>query len=75
MTGELSVLDQTGDTKVAWDSENDDEIAAARRTFNDLRGKGYLAFRVNKQGDKGQEMREFDPEAEKIILAPQMRGG
>ena len=75
MTGELSVLDQTGDTKVAWDSENDDEIATARRTFNDLRGKGYLAFRVNKQGDKGQEMREFDPEAEKIILAPQMRGG
>lgn len=72
---ELVILDQTGDTKIIWDPEKTEEVAHARETFDKLRKKGYAAYSVNKKGDKGEVIREFDPDAEKMILAPQMVGG
>lgn len=72
---ELVILDQTGDTKMIWDAEKPDEVAHARDTFEKFKKKGYAAYRVNKKGDQGEVLREFDPEAEKMILAPQMVGG
>jgi len=73
--GELSVLDRTGDTKIMWDSAQDAEVDAARATFDDLKKKGYLAYSVNKKGDKGEVMKKFDPDAERIIMAPPLVGG
>ena len=73
--GELAVMGRQGDTKVIWDASNADEVAAARKTFDELRGKGFLAFSVKAMGGKGEQIFKFDPEAEKIILAPPMRGG
>jgi hypothetical protein len=72
---EMCVLDRTGDTKIIWDPENADEVETARQTFDKLRKKGYAAYSVKKNGDKGEVIREFDPNAEKLILAPQMVGG
>ena len=73
--GEMAILNISGDTKTVWDSENEDEVAAAEKTFDDLMEKGYMAFRVKKDGDKGRIMRNFDSEAEKMILAPRIVGG
>ncbi len=75
MTGTLHVMNGTGDTRVIWSADNADEVAAARKTFDDLRKKGFLAFSVKRSGDKGEQITTFDPDAEKIILAPPMRGG
>lgn len=75
MTGTMAVLNQTGDVKTVWDSENEDEVSAARKQFDDLRKKGFLAYRVKRNGTKGEVIRTFDPEAESIILAPPMVGG
>lgn len=76
MTGEMAVLDHTGDTKVIWDAERPDEVAVARDTFNNLKKKGYLAYTVEgKDGAKGKVISEFDPTAERLIMAPPMRGG
>jgi len=72
---ELCILDQTGDTKIIWDTDKPDEVENARETFNKLRKKGYAAYSVNRKGDKGEVLREFDPEAEKLILAPPTVGG
>lgn len=72
---ELHVLDPSGDTKVIWDPERPEEVAQARSTFDALKGKGYLAYRVDRGGDKGAVLREFDPSADKMILAPQTVGG
>jgi hypothetical protein len=75
-TGELAVMDHTGDMKIIWSSDNEDEVAQARKTFDDMRAKGYAAYRVEgKKGEKGEVIREFDPAAEKIIMAPAMVGG
>lgn len=74
-TREMTVLDKTGDTKIVWDASKPDEVEAARQTFDRLRKKGYAAYSVKRNGDQGEVIREFDPQAEKVILAPQMIGG
>jgi len=73
--GMLHVLDGTGDTKIIWDPKNPDEVENAKEQFNRLRKKGFLAYSVNKKGDKGEMITEFDPNAEKIILSPPVTGG
>jgi hypothetical protein len=72
---ELIIMDHTGDTKIIWDPDKTDEVAQARETFDKLRKKGYAAYSVNRKGDKGEVIREFDPNAEKMILAPPTVGG
>ncbi len=75
MEGQISVLNHEGDTKLIWDSENKDEVEAARKMFNELKGKGYSAFSVKKSGEQGSRLNSFDAEEEKFIMAPAMRGG
>lgn len=73
---EMAVIGQAGDTKVIWDKDNADEVAAARKTFDELVGeKKFAAFSVDARGDQGERIRRFDPEAEKIIIVPPMKGG
>lgn len=72
----MSVMDRSGDTKVIWDPARQEEVDAAKKTFDRLVKKSrYMAYRVDKGGDKGEVIREFDPSAEKLILAPPMVGG
>lgn len=71
----MEVMDLKGDTKIIWDSDNQDEVANARRTFKDLKAKRYLSYRVGEGGKKGSLISEFDPEAEKMILTPPLAGG
>lgn len=72
----LSVMDPAhGDVKTVWNPENEDEVKAARETFDRMKAKGYAAFRVKKDGEKAELMRAFDPEAAAIIMAPGIRGG
>jgi hypothetical protein len=65
-----------GDVKKIWSRNNPDEVADARRSFDDLVGKGFRAFRVTgEDGERGGSMRSFDPKAERMILIPPMVGG
>jgi len=72
----MAQLDRSGDLKVIWDKNNPDEVAAARAQFIELTTKKrFLAYKVlDKAGEKGEVIKEFDPNAERIILAPQMVG-
>lgn len=74
--GMLRCIDETGDTKVIWDRSKPVEVEAARETFNSLKKKGYLAYEVTgKDGTKGSVITEFNPDAERLIMAPRMVGG
>jgi len=74
--GMMCVLNQEGDTKIIWNRDNNDEIAAARATFDSLKTKGYAAYSVKgKDGEKGEVIHKFDPNAERLIMAPAMKGG
>ena len=71
----IEVMDGTGDTKHIWDKGNRDEVDAMKTLYTSMRAKGYLAFKVKGDGDKGEQMTEFDATAERMILVPPMRGG
>lgn len=65
-----------GDVRKIWDRRNADEVTDARRSFDNLIGKGYSAFHVKgEKGDRGDKMNRFDPEAERMVLIPPMKGG
>lgn len=64
-----------GDTKHMWDRNNADEVDAAKTMFENFKKKGYAIFAVTKDGDKGEQVREFNASAEKYIFVPPMRGG
>jgi len=75
MKGEMRIMGVDGDLKVIWDSEKEAEVKAAKKQFEELTAKGYLAFKVKKDGEQGEKMKEFNPDAEKMILVPILKGG
>ena len=75
MMGELSVLNETGDTKTIWDSDNEDEVTVARAAFDSFRTKGYAIYKVGKNGERSTVMHTFDPNAEKMIAVPAIVAG
>jgi hypothetical protein len=73
---EFRVMDRSGDgLKLSWNSENDQEVEAARTTFNDYRSRGYDLFSLGDGDERGERMREFDPDVAGILAIPRMRGG
>jgi hypothetical protein len=72
---QLCVMDDSGDSRIQWDQSNQEEVAKAEARFNELKKKGFMAYSVNKKGDKGTVLNSFDPTAERIIMHSQMIGG
>jgi hypothetical protein len=76
--GKLLLSDPgAGDMRVFWDRDNRDEVEAARRQSEELRGKGFLAFRPEREGAecKGQVLERCGPTSERIILLRPLWGG
>jgi hypothetical protein len=74
-TGVLEYMNHTGHTEVKWDKSKDIEVQGARAQFDLLVSKGYKAFRLKSDGTPGEQIREFDPNAERITLTTAMAGG
>jgi hypothetical protein len=72
---ELMILDSSGDTRLQWREGSADEVAAARKRFDELKRKGYAAFKVNRSGGQGEQIDGFDVTAERVILTPPLVGG
>lgn len=71
----LHVMDHTGDSRFMWDVTKAEETKAAEKQFKELKKKGYLAYTTDEKGERGQVIREFDPNAGAIIMVPQLVGG
>lgn len=72
----FEIMGTEGDTKSIWDQNNTNEVEAARRQFEFLvKDKKYVAFQIKGEGEKGDQMREFDPKAGRVIFVPPMAGG
>ena len=73
---ELAVMDsQLGDNKIEWNADRPAEVAAARDMFYAMKEKRYVAYTLDESGHRGELIREFDPDAERIIMQPQRVGG
>jgi len=73
--GTFIQLNDTGDTKTIWDADSEEEVKAAEETFEKLKNQGYVAYKVDENGKKGEVMHTFDPQAGRVILAPGIVGG
>ena len=71
---ELRILEKSGDMKISWNSRSDEEVAAAKETFDKRIKDGWSAFR-DKFGSKGDKIKIFDADAERIVLVPPISGG
>lgn len=61
---------------VEWDPANPAEVATATEAFNTAQREGVpLAYTVPASGEQGEVIRDFDPEADEIIMTRQMAGG
>ena len=68
----VHTLDSSGDTRLEWDDT--DERADAEATFRRLHDeKKYRAYAI-KDGER-TIVHRFDPDADAIILSPQLVGG
>jgi hypothetical protein len=78
----LRVMSRRGDDRVTWNEQSvlagDPEATAAvreaERIFEQERGKGATAFRID-PGKPAQRIEEFDRTAEQIVLVPRVVGG
>lgn len=66
----LKILSENGDDRITWDKENGNQAKEAKVKFNELLGKGYMAFSVDNEGQKNRRIKEFDVDAEEIIMVP-----
>lgn len=75
--GRFEILDsKAGDVKIMWNRTNTEEVEAARETFNRLKKKGYVWYKAEgKDGTKGEVVKEFDPNVERMIAVPVVTGG
>lgn len=72
----MAVMTGHGDLKQVWNTANADEVEAAKAVFDKMVGeKRYLCFRVGDDGKPGEQIDEFDADAGKMILVPQVAGG
>lgn len=62
---------EAGDTNIRWNSNNPEEVEMARKAFEAYKKKHpkALAFKMKADDKKDtQEIKEFDPNAEFIVL-------
>lgn len=74
-TSTLYIQNETGDTRIEWDKDNEAETEIARKAFQALKDKRYLTYKTRADGSRGELLREWDPTAERIVASPQLVGG
>jgi hypothetical protein len=80
--GMLRIISKRGDERLLWnqqdalggDAEAQAAIAEAERIFARERARGATAFRIE-AGKPAERLKQFDPQAEQIIMVPRVVGG
>jgi hypothetical protein len=73
--GTLRVLGSRGDSQVRWDEANEASVSKARKAFERYLAFRFLAFSTPPSGGDATLIRNFDPEADEIILTRPLIGG
>lgn len=73
--GVLRILGPSGDTRVAWDAADVDEVSDVRRRFDEIIQEGYLVFELDEDTKEGTQVRTFDPNARELRAFRPLAGG
>lgn len=74
----MRILNEKGDTKLAWDPTDTKSVEKVRKEFDELIAQGWMAFDIKtdeETGTSGSVTREFNPDAETIIVSRPLVGG
>jgi len=69
----LRILDETGDTELSFDPNDQASVLEVEERFNELMRRNFVAFDVTTQ--PGRIIRTFDPNAREVIVSHQFSGG
>lgn len=64
----MIVLDETGDRRFMWDSMDPHEVLEAAQIFEKYIKKGWIAYAVDKKGNKGQRIYKFNARHEEVFF-------
>lgn len=64
----VHVLDKTGDRRLIWNANHDDEVKEASKLFDEYIKKGWKAYGTRPDGTKSRRIRFFDPIAQEIFF-------
>lgn len=67
--GNMQILNSSGHTTVAWDTQVEEEVTVARDEFERLLRGGHRAY------SDGGAVKEFDPQIEEMVVICPMAGG
>lgn len=73
--GVMRILGPSGDTRVAWDPTDLDEVADVRRRFDEIVGAGFLVFELDEETKEGRQIRTFDPDVRELRAFRPLAGG
>ena len=72
----MRILGRSGDNEIHWNPDTGEGLDLAKRVFQEkTQTAGYLAFVEGPSGEGSALIREFDPRAGSIIMAPRLVGG
>lgn len=71
----MKILTDEGDERLVWDRDNGREAKQAKKRFLDLIKQGYTAFSVDLDSQKNRKIKEFDVDAEEILMVPEVVKG
>jgi hypothetical protein len=69
------VMDHLGDTRHEFDAADEHAVALAQERFRELTGSGFRAAALSGDGSPGRLIRAFDPQVERTLFIPQLKGG
>jgi hypothetical protein len=73
--GTMAIMGKEGDVKIEWDPDNAIEVKIAKEAFEKNISKGFKAFRMYDGGKKGEQVKEFDKWAERLLFIVPLAGG
>ena len=73
--GVIRILGPSGDTRVAWDPTDVDDVADVRRRFDEIIRDGYLVFELDERTKEGTQVHAFDPNARELRAFRPLAGG
>ena len=69
------VMNHHGDTRYEFDAADLQAVALAEERFRHLTGRGFRAAALSGDGSPGRLIRAFDPQVERTLFIPQLKGG
>ena len=75
--GIMRIVDETGDSTLTWNREDEQSVVAAAEMFTRLAAKKHLPFARSKgaPASDAELVRNFDPDAEEIVWVRPVVGG